>query len=593
MLGNLHAAAAVLALGASLQPASAPGAEGPYRPAWESLDQRPAPAWFDEARFGIMICWGPYSVPSWSPKGTYAEWYGFQMRQAGDPVRTFHEKTYGPDFDYRQFGPMLRGELFDPDAWADLFQRSGAKYVVMAANYHDGFCLWPSPYSPGWNAVETGPKRDALGEVAAAVRKRGLRMGIYYSLYEWFHPLWLSDRPRYVSEHFHPQFKDVVTRVQPAFIFADGEWEADDKLWRSEELLAWLFNQSPVKDEVVVNDRWGASRRRHGTIYESEYGGGNMAPTHPWQEDRGIGASYGYNRNEDIGDYNTRGQLLQMLVRCAGNGGNLLLNVGPAADGTIPVIMQERLLEIGEWLAVNGEAVYGTKASPFWPRRLPWGACTQKPGRIYLHIHGSPEGSLALPWLRTEPRTVRLLADPAAKVPFHRDGRGVLMLDLPRPLPVPDVSVVVLEIDGTPEVDLVVRPEPDGRIVLAAPEASIHGASPRYESGGGKDNIGFWGDPKDYVSWDVEFPAAGEYEVEVAYSCAAGCEGSRFEVSAGGPPLTGTSKSTGAWNVFTKQRLGVLKIDAAGRCTVSVKPLAEPKWKVIGLQSVALAPIRK
>ena len=185
------------------------------------------------------------------------------------------------------------------------------------------------------------------------------------------------------------------------------------------------------------------------------------------------------------------------------------------------------------------------------------------------------------------------MADPAAKVPFRRDGRGVLVLDLPRPLPDPDVTVVVLEIEGTAEVDLAARPGPDGRIVLVAAEASIHGASPQYESGGGKDNIGFWGDPKDYVSWDVEFPAAGEYEVEMAYSCAAGCEGSRFEVSAGGSPLVGTSKSTGAWNAFTKERLGVLRIDAAGRRTVSVKPLAEPKWKVIGLRSVTLVPAEK
>jgi hypothetical protein len=137
-----------------------------------------------------------------------------------------------------------------------------------------------------------------------------------------------------MKKHFLPQIKDFVSKYSPAFIFADGDWDMpDSKKWRSEEFLAWLYNESPCKSDVVVNDRWGGVRAKHGDIYKSEYGGGNFPPTHPWQEDRGMGASYGYNRNEDIHDYNTRGQLLQMLAKCAGNGGNLLLNVDPTAMG--------------------------------------------------------------------------------------------------------------------------------------------------------------------------------------------------------------------------------------------------------------------
>ena len=384
---------------AGLVAAAATASAAKYEPSWESLDKRPMPAWFDEARFGVFICWGPYSVPSWAPKGQYAEWYGNHMRKAGSPTANFHERAYGKDFKYEQFAPMMKGELFNPDEWAGLFQKSGAKYVVLAANYHDGFCLWPSPYAKGWNAVDTGPKRDVLGELSEAVRKRNLAMGIYYSLYEWYHPLWLTDRQRYVAEHFHPQFKDVITRYKPALVFADGEWEADDKLWRSEELLAWLFNESPVRDEIVVNDRWGKSRGKHGSFYESEYGGGNMGPAHPWQEDRGMGRSYGYNRNESVNEYDSADAMIRMLTRCAGGGGNYLLCIGPAADGAIPVIMQERLLQIGEWLKVNGDAIYGSKAGPFWPKRLPWGVCTYKPGRIFVILHGRQSGTVTLPGL--------------------------------------------------------------------------------------------------------------------------------------------------------------------------------------------------
>lgn len=120
-----------------------------------------------------MVCWGPYCVPSYAPKGEYAEWYWNRVRSGKGPSYDFHVKNYGADYDYRRFGPMMRGEFFNPDDWADLFARSGAKYVVMTANYHDGFCLWPSPYSAGWNAKDTGPKRDVLGEVTAAVRNAG------------------------------------------------------------------------------------------------------------------------------------------------------------------------------------------------------------------------------------------------------------------------------------------------------------------------------------------------------------------------------------------------------------------------------------
>ena len=340
-----------------------------YEPDWQSLDTVPMPGWFNEAKFGIFVVWGPYSVPAWTDRG-YAEWYGGKLDRGEKPTAEFHERNYGKDFRYEQFAEMFEAELWDPDAWAELFARSGAKYVVTTAVYHDGFCLWPSPYAETvntdkWNAAVTGPRRDLLGELSAACEKQGLKPGIYYSLMEWWHPLYAAKDPdvqkRYAQEHLHPQFKDVVGKYKPWFIFLDGEWNHDTSFWQSEELAAWLFNESPVRDYVVTNDRWGKTRGQHGMVFSSEYGGGRGWTDHPWQEDRGIGHSYGYNRNEDLGDYDTPEALIHMLVKAASNGGNLLLDVGPTADGRIPVIMQERLLQIGRWLAVNGEAIYGTR----------------------------------------------------------------------------------------------------------------------------------------------------------------------------------------------------------------------------------------
>ena len=197
-------------------------------------------------------------------------------------------------------------------------------------------------------------------------------MGFYYSLYEWYNPLWLSDKPRYVREHMFPQFKDVVTRYKPDIIFSDGEWELPSSDWHSPELLAWLFNESPAKENVVVDDRWGKeTRHKHGSYYTTEYTAGLQTGAHPWEESRGMGFSYGYNRAESLRDYHSARELTLMLIDLVSRGGNLLLDIGPTGDGRIPVIMEQRLTEIGEWLKVNGEAIYGTRN---WRRTRQWSA---------------------------------------------------------------------------------------------------------------------------------------------------------------------------------------------------------------------------
>jgi len=366
----------VLALGACHL--AAPVQAGQYEASWDSLDQRPTPEWWQEARFGVFVFWGPAAVPSYSPRGQYAEWYWHWIETTGGPgpeCREFHDRVYGEDFEYADFVPLFRGELFDPEEWAELLEASGAKYVVLNAKHHDGFTMWPSKeanasWGRRWNSMDVGPRRDVVGEVAEAVRKRGLRFGVYYSLYEWFNPLFVSDVDSFVETVYLPQLKDLVTRYQPEILFADGEWDFGNDVWRSHELLAWLFNDSPVTEQVVVNDRWfKGSRHRHGGYYTTEYGSGLEGAAHPWEENRAIGKSYGYNRAERAEDYSSARELVLMLVDIVSRGGNLLLDVGPAADGRIPEIMQDRLLQMGRWLETNGEAIYGTRS---WKRSCQW-----------------------------------------------------------------------------------------------------------------------------------------------------------------------------------------------------------------------------
>jgi alpha-L-fucosidase len=177
-----------------------------------------------------------------------------------------------------------------------------------------------------------------------------------------------------------PQFKDVVTRYKPAIIFADGEWDMPSKDWKSEELLAWLFNESPSRNEVVVNDRWGKdSRHKHGGYWTTEYAAGLKDGSHPWEESRGMAYSYGYNRAEKLDEYKTGREFILVLCDLVSRGGNLLLDIGPTGDGRIPVIMQQRLLEIGDWLKVNGEAIYGTRCAA---RTCQWTE-GKRPGQQY------------------------------------------------------------------------------------------------------------------------------------------------------------------------------------------------------------------
>ena len=338
-----------------------------YQPNWESLDSRPVPSWFMNEKFGIFIHWGAYSVPAWGPQHSYSEWYQNGLQADKDNVRKkFHKEHYG-DMSYYGFGPMFKADRFDPDAWAKVFEQSGAKYIVLTSKHHDGFAMWPSKEADKtwgfpWNSLTSGPKRDLLGDLFKAVKKTSVRAGMYYSLYEWYNPLYKSDIHKYVSDHMWPQMKDLINTYQPDVFWTDGDWDVSDTKWKSPEFLAWLYNESPVKDKVVTYDRWGSGIRfHHGGVYTPEYQPDLDFEDHPWEESRGMGYSYGYNKEEDIWDYNSAQSLVLALVDKVSRGGNFLLDIGPDDHGKIPPIMQERLLQIGAWLTENGEAIYNTR----------------------------------------------------------------------------------------------------------------------------------------------------------------------------------------------------------------------------------------
>ncbi|MBW3131145.1 alpha-L-fucosidase [Hymenobacter profundi] len=465
---------------AGLGAATQAQAQTTYQPTWASLDQRPVPQWFTDAKFGIFIHWGVYSVPAYRPVSprpyeTYAEWYGADVYGNAALRESFHNKNYGPTFTYRDFGPLFRAELFDPARWADLFVRAGARYVVLTSKHHDGYSLWPTtaPYKQQWNSGAVGPKRDLVGELTQAVRARGLKMGLYYSLMEW-ESTPTPSRPggyylpaadiakhqipdaQYVDQNSLWQLKELVTRYQPALLFADGEWDRPAEYWKSREFLAWLYNNAPNKMEVVVNDRWGrGTRSQHGGYYTSEYASDNdkVGAHHPWEESRGMGQSYGFNRAENIDDYLSSAQLVHQLIDIVSRGGNLLLNIGPAADGTIPVLMQERLVDIGKWLAINGESIYGTTAwEPGVTQSEPNKTLyyTAKGNDLYVLATAWPAAPFVVAGVRStrKPPQVTLLGSPVPVKATTKGGQLTIQPPTLSPAQIPSPLAYVFKISG-------------------------------------------------------------------------------------------------------------------------------------------------
>ncbi|KAK0046205.1 alpha-L-fucosidase [Biomphalaria pfeifferi] len=338
-----------------------------YEPNWQSLDARPLPPWYDEAKIGIFLHWGVFSVPSYVGAWFWWYWKGTQPNLA---VVEFMKQNYPPSFTYADFAPEFTAEFYNPNQWADIFKASGAQYVVLTTKHHEGFCLWPSKYSWNWNSMDVGPKRDLVGELATALRKNGLKFGAYHSLFEFFNPLFLKDQENnfttqeYVRTKTMPELYELVNNYKPDLIWSDGEWMALDTYWNSTNFLAWLYNDSPVKDTVVTNDRWGSNTMcKHGGYLTCNDKFNPKVKQDRKFEDSTTMDKYAwtYRRNLKLSDIHSIEEVLEIVAQVVSCGGNLLINVGPTKEGTIVPIFEERLRQMGEWLGVNGEAIYATK----------------------------------------------------------------------------------------------------------------------------------------------------------------------------------------------------------------------------------------
>jgi alpha-L-fucosidase len=354
-------------------------AAGPFRADWESLRTYRTPQWFENAKFGISVHWGVYSVPAF-----VSEWYPYEMYVEGTEEFRHHVETYGDHqaFGYKDFVPRLTGDAFDPDRWAELFRRSGAQYVVPVAEHHDGFAMYDSELS-AWTAVKMGPKRDVIGDLSRAVRRQWLAFGVSsHRAHHWwyYHPgmgfasdvrqgrfadLYGPAQPRGLppNEAFLDDWLlrlvELVERYQPQIVWFDDIIEQPVYEPYLREFAAYYYNSAKIwQRTVVITYKHDAFSRGSGVHnIEREHSSGIRTPY--WQMNTGLSKnSWGYVVPQQ---YKSVDDIIGDLADVVSKGGGLLLNVGPKADGTIPEREEEILLAIGQWLYRSGEAIFGTR----------------------------------------------------------------------------------------------------------------------------------------------------------------------------------------------------------------------------------------
>lgn len=494
----------------------------------DSKDERME--WFREARFGMFIHWGLYSAAGGNWEGKqypqhYSEWI----------------QTWGriPSSAYGQvLKPQFTAAKLDADQWAELAKKAGMKYVVLTSRHHDGFSIFNSqqpfalnnPITGGTNISPEG--RDLYGEVMRAFQKKGIRTGAYYSLLDWQHPdshegfQFNPNTDNYQPKHevykdyLYEQVKELSTNYGPLdVLWVDFSSKTKQgETWGTKRILKDLIKWQP---QIIVNNRfWDGLENKNGDIGTPEkYIPPTGLPGMDWEVSHTMNESYGYSDHDN--KWKSYDKVMRLFLETVSKGGNFLLNVGPDGEGSIPAPAIKLLEDIGQWMDINNASVYGTTASPF--QTLDWGYCTQKPGKLFLHVFDVPtSGVLNLPLL-SEVKKIYPLHAPQELLTVTNDNSGKV-IKLPKVYNGPQPIVIVVETEGTLEVSSsTVQAQDDGRIALTANEAKLQGNGGIKLIGATTHNpnrpnaIGAWSNKQDEAYWDIKIQRPGTYKVVLNY----------------------------------------------------------------------------
>ncbi|HPC96883.1 MAG TPA: alpha-L-fucosidase [Sedimentisphaerales bacterium] len=414
--------------------------------------------WWREARFGLFVHWGLYAVPAGTYQGKRIDGIGeWIMNSARIPVE-----------EYETFAGRFNPIGFDADEWVRLAKNAGMKYIVITSKHHDGFCLWDSKVTD-YDVMDATPfKRDLLAELAKACKKHGIKLCFYYSIMDWHHPD--AQAPffpnyndtsrsnpnfdRYVETYMKPQLAELLAKYGPlGVLWFDGEWIKDWTEPQGKALYAWLRELQP---DLIINNRVGKGRQGMEGLTKSDgaYAGDFGTPEQQvpatglpgvdWETCMTMNDTWGFKSYDE--NWKSAAELIRTLVETASKGGNFLLNVGPTPEGLIPQASVERLEAMGRWMAVNGESIYGTTASPIG--KPDWGYCTAKGRKLYLHVTEWPaDGTLSVKLPNAGAAKAHLLADPKKKPLPVACTDDQVTVTLPGTAPDPVVSVVVLTVN--------------------------------------------------------------------------------------------------------------------------------------------------
>ncbi len=380
--------------------------------------------WWQEARYGMFIHWGVYSIPA------RGEWV------------MFHEHI--PPQEYAPLAKKFNPRRFNADEWVELAKSAGMKYMVLTTRHHDGFSLFDSQVSD-FTAPKTAAGRDLVREYVEACHRGGIRVGFYYSLLDWRYPAYFRGPAadpegwKALVDYVHAQVRELMSNYGKIdILWYDGGWPYTAQDWRSEELNAMVRQLQPA---ILINNR--SQLPEDFDTPEQQV----RASERPWETCLTLNDSWGYNAADD--NWKTPQQVIKLLVRCASGGGNLLLNVGPRPDGSIPRQSVSTLRRVGRWLDENGGAIYGTGRSPFGGASI--GMTTLKGNTLYLHVLRWPGRELTFPRILNKVRSVHLLLS-GKPVEFTQKGDRLMLKGLPRRAPDRLDTVLVVELEGEPQV---------------------------------------------------------------------------------------------------------------------------------------------
>lgn len=548
--------------------------------------------WWRDARFGMFIHWGVYSVPAGTYKGKQIDGIGeWIMHKAKIPVA-----------EYKAFAKEFNPVKYDPQAWVKLAHEAGMRYIVITSKHHDGFALFPSAVSD-WDIADATPYgKDLIGPLADAARAEGLKFGLYYSqAQDWTHPGGAKSRydepegwdlaqlgsfDSYLKEIAAPQVGEILARYQPDILWWDTpRWMNND---RAETLIPLLR----IKPGIIHNNRLGGDYKGDTETPEQHIPATGFGDR-DWEVCMTMNHTWGYKSYDH--DWKSAEDIIRKLCDIVSKGGNFLLNVGPTAEGEIPQPSIERLQEVGKWMDINSESIYGTTASPF--HRLAWGRATKKlrdeGATLYLQVFDWPEnGKLVVPGLKNVPVSVTLLADGSAL--SAQSENGSLIVAVPENAPDPYASVIKLEIDGNLDVEAVMpRQGDDSSIELTPAFVDVtnrgYGEKIKLEKKNGKSIITHWVEDRAWLNWTFKIDRPGTFKVYAEAAAAADAK-MTFGLRAGDKTEC-TVKSTGNDDNFQTQELGEITVAAPGVFNLELRPVRD-QWSPVTLGNVILKSVK-